>query len=214
MVHFVDVVWCHVIRPQWVNPWRRRDMDSYSSNLAKYMYISHYLNQHWLIVNGTLKNKLQWNLNQNTAFFIHAFETVVCEMADILSRGRWVKGQIEVRDIWYTNHEDILTFYDDDVIMSAIASQITSLTIVYSTVYSGADERKYQSSASLAFVRGIHRWPVNSPHKGPVTLKMFPFDDVVMFSNKYVLRSMLLKFTSLLCIKGPKSVRWKYSRFL
>ena len=43
-----------------------------------------------------------------------------------------------------------------------------------------ADQRKHQSSASLAFVRGIHRWPVNSPHKWPVTRKMFPFDDVVM----------------------------------
>ena len=66
------------------------------------------------------------------------------------------------------------------VIMSAMASQITSLTFVYSTVYSGADQRKHQSSASLAFVRGIYRWPVNSPHKGPVTRKMFPFDDVIM----------------------------------
>ena len=53
-----------------------------------------------------------------------------------------------------------------------MASQITSLTIVYPTVYSSAD-KKPQSSASLAFVRGIHRWPVNSPHKGPVTRKMF-----------------------------------------
>ena len=41
--------------------------------------------------------------------------------------------------------------------MGAIASQITSLTIVYSTVYSDADQRKHQSSASLTFVRGIHR---------------------------------------------------------
>ena len=41
--------------------------------------------------------------------------------------------------------------------MDAIASQITSLTIVYATVYSGADQRKHESSASLAFVRGIHR---------------------------------------------------------
>ena len=64
--------------------------------------------------------------------------------------------------------------------MSAMASQITSLTIVYSSVYSGADQRKDQSSASLAFVRGIHRQPVNSLHKGPVTQKMFPFDDVIM----------------------------------
>ena len=67
-----------------------------------------------------------------------------------------------------------------DVIMGAMASQITSLTIVYSTVYSDADQWKQQSSASLARVRGIHRWPVNSPHKGPVTRKMFPFGDVIL----------------------------------
>ena len=44
----------------------------------------------------------------------------------------------------------------------------------------GVDQRKHQSSVSLAFVRGIHRWPVNSPHKGPVMQKMFPFDDIIM----------------------------------
>ena len=71
--------------------------------------------------------------------------------------------------------------HSNDVIMSAMASQITSRAIVYQSVYSGADQRKHQSSASLAFVRGIHRWPVNSPHKGPVTRKMFPFDDVIMY---------------------------------
>ena len=67
-----------------------------------------------------------------------------------------------------------------DVIMGTMASQIISLAIVYSIVYSGADQRKHQSSASLAFVRGIHRWPVNLPHKEPVTRKMFPFDDIIM----------------------------------
>ena len=61
-----------------------------------------------------------------------------------------------------------------------IASLITSLTIVYSIVYSDTDQRKHQSSTSLAFVRGIHRGPVNSPHKWPVTRKMFPFCDVIM----------------------------------
>ena len=70
----------------------------------------------------------------------------------------------------------------NDVIMSMIASQITSLTIIYSTVYSGTDQRKHQSSASLAFVRGIHRWLVNSPHKGSVTRKMFPFYDVIIYA--------------------------------
>ena len=69
---------------------------------------------------------------------------------------------------------------DNDVIMSTMASQNTILTIVYSTVYSGTDQRKHESSSSLAFVRGIHRCPVNSPHKWPVTRKMFPFDDVFM----------------------------------
>ena len=68
----------------------------------------------------------------------------------------------------------------DDVIMGEMASQITSLTIVYSTVYSDADQRKHQSSASLAFVRGIDRGPVKSPHKWPVTRKMSPFDDIML----------------------------------
>ena len=69
----------------------------------------------------------------------------------------------------------------NDVIMTTMASQITSLTVVYLTVYSDADQRKHQSSASLTFVRGIHRGPVNSPHKEPVTRKMFPFDDIILY---------------------------------
>ena len=76
------------------------------------------------------------------------------------------------------------TSHFNDVIMGRIASQITSLAIVYSTVYSDADQRKHQSSASLAFVREIDRGPMNSPHKWPVTRKMFPFDDVIMNSNQ------------------------------
>ena len=83
----------------------------------------------------------------------------------------WIMTRIKVKHQWkiplhYIRLTHQLSHYGD-VIMSAMASQITSLTFVYSTVYSGADQRKHQSSASLAFVRGIHRWPVNSPHKGP-----------------------------------------------
>ena len=114
------------------------------------------------------------------------------------------------------------------LIMSAMASQITSLTIVYSSVYSDANQSKHQSSASLLYGvgggwgwvggwggggggggwggwvggwgvggwgdgwggggwvgggGGMHRWPVNSPHKGPVTRKLYPFDDVIMLNN-------------------------------
>ena len=65
--------------------------------------------------------------------------------------------------------------------MSTMASQITCLTIVFSVVYSGEDQRKIQSSAHW-FCAGNSPGPVNSPHKGPVTLKMFPFDDIIMIT--------------------------------
>ena len=80
----------------------------------------------------------------------------------------------------YLNENCVCLYHYNDVIMGMIASQINSLTIVYSTIYSDTDQRKHQSSTSLAFVRGIHWRPVNSPHKWPVTWKMFPFDDVIM----------------------------------
>ena len=71
-------------------------------------------------------------------------------------------------------------WHRSDVIMRAMASQITGVSRVCSIVCSGADQRKHQSSAPLAFVRGIHRSPVNSPHKGPVTQKMSSFVDFIM----------------------------------
>ena len=77
---------------------------------------------------------------------------------------------------WWT-----LVIHYSDVIIGTMTSQITSLTTVYSTISSDADQRRHQSSASLAFVRGIHRGPVNSPHKWPVTRKMFPLYDVIMY---------------------------------
>ena len=64
--------------------------------------------------------------------------------------------------------------------MIAMMFQITSISIVYSTICSGPDQRKHQSSASLTFMRGIHLWPVNSLHRRPVTRKMFEIDDVIM----------------------------------
>ena len=89
-------------------------------------------------------------------------------------------------------HASIKLHYNE-VLMIAIASQITSLTIVYSSVYSGADQRKHQSSASVALVGGIHWWLVNSPHKGPVTRKRFPIDHVIICLASSVLGSALLR---------------------
>ena len=117
-------------------------------------------------------------------------------------------------------------FYYSDVIMSAVESQITSILIVCSTICSGADQRKHQSSASLAFVRGIHWWPVNSPHKGPVTRKMLPFDDVIMcilcvamvsntlcFINTLRLRQNGCHFTCDI-FKITDKWNWQYNRSL
>ena len=94
------------------------------------------------------------------------------------------KSQVWYSLAWFAKYAMQFCFHNfhyNDVILGAIASQITSLAIVYSKVYSSVDQRKHQSSASLAFVWGIHRWPVNSPHKWPATRKMFLFDDVIMF---------------------------------
>ena len=71
-------------------------------------------------------------------------------------------------------------------------------------LFSGADQRKHQSSASLTFVRGIHRWSVNSPHKGPVTRKMFPFDDVIIILAVYggYLYFCLTKYLKVMVYRG------------
>ena len=92
--------------------------------------------------------------------------------------------------------------------MGAMASQISSLTIAYSSLYSRADQIKYQSSASQAFVQGIHRWPVSSPHKGQVTRKIFPFDDATMF-KKINTPSIVTQW-----VLFAKEINWKgiYSR--
>ena len=84
----------------------------------------------------------------------------------------------------------------NDVIMTTMASQITSLTVVYSTVYSDADQRKHQKLRVTGLCVGNSPGLVNSPYKGPVMRKMFPFDDVIM------LRKMC-----------RKKVDWYYTNF-
>ena len=76
-------------------------------------------------------------------------------------------------------------------------------------VCSGADQRKHQRPASLAFVRGIHRWPVDSPHKGSVTRKMCSFDDVIM---RLCLGVIYMAITALLVTKptlNPRSALYR-----
>ena len=99
-------------------------------------------------------------------------------------------------------------YHYNDVIMNTVTSQITGLTIVYSTVYSGADQGKHQSSASLAFVWGIHRGAVNSPHKGPVTRNIFPFHDVIMTVSHTLLVRFSYITSPILCIASTIFPKW------
>ena len=165
------------------------------------------------------RNNLHWNSNRNTwirlganfnDIWIHenVIENVICKITVILIRPQWVKA-----------------VFHNDVIMSAVASQITSVSIVCSTVYSSADRRKHQSSASLTFVRGIHRrpmdsphkgpvtqkmlvrgihrWPLNSPHKRPVTREMFPFDNVIMTSYAFPNTKLWKDLCNISCLNSP-----------
>ena len=122
------------------------------------------------------------------------------------NRSRWSQGQknrqndyIYVLVYWSERplHRSYTVYYSE-VIKSAMASRITGISIVCSTVCWGADQWKHQSSASLAFVRGIHRSPVNPPHKWPATRKVFPFDDVIMWYYTNSLRIAFLALKSIM----------------
>ena len=126
---------------------------------------------------STLFKKMAWHRTGQTKKPLN--KTMVAKFTDTCMRHSALMSWI-----LYRSHRMAInkfSYHYDDVIITTIAAQITSLPSVYSTVYSGPDQSKHQSSASLAFVWGIHRGPVNSPHKWPVTRKMFPFDDVIMF---------------------------------
>ena len=73
------------------------------------------------------------------------------------------------------------------------SDSVIGVSIICSKACSGTVERNHQSSVSLAFVRGIQRWPVEFLHKGPVTRKMFPFDDVIIFWNNHDLLALRMQ---------------------
>ena len=118
-------------------------------------------------------------------------------ITSVIKKCKWLSNLINPINLQLTSN--MIFKHYIGVIMTTMASQIANLTVVYSAVYSDVDQRKHQSSASLAFVRGIHRRPVNSPHIWPVTRKMFPFDDVIMYRPtshvfKHVSLNRLVKF--------------------
>ena len=162
------------------------------------MASSHYLNQCWLIINEVCRNSFDGNFagNAQDIYPWYAFDKYQFKISAMINDEHTLgtllktKFQIMCVCVFFMMWALILTqsnitrhckYHYNDVIMNTMASQITSLMIVYSgVVYSATDQRKYQSSGSLAFVRGIHRGPMNSPYKRPVMWKMSPFDDIIM----------------------------------
>ena len=125
------------------------------------MTCSHGINHIQLVQNVDDK---YWSLHRLTRISFSS-SSWAKHLTCVLGKGYWTHGHL--RSLLWRH-------------IGAMASQITSLTTVHSTGHSGADQRKPQSSASLAFVWGIHRSPVNSPNKWPLTRKMLPFNFVIM----------------------------------
>ena len=143
---------------------------------------------------SVLCSSTQWNSDfhvETTSVILRSVRTYSGLMGSLSTDNQgwyfvlvWKWAQLQIFSRIYTSAIIVHTvrmylYHYSYAMMSAMASPITSLPIVYSTFCSGADQREHQNSASQVFVRGIHRWPVNSPHKWPVTREMFPFDDVI-----------------------------------
>ena len=119
----------------------------------------------------------------------------------------------EITVIWYRFNETKKTLqsfslypdhlHNSDVIMSSMASQITGIQIVYLTIYSGADQRKHQRSMWLTFVRRIHQWVVDCPHKGPATWKIRILKIAIRTSRKWLIRISGWLWIHYVWILGP-----------
>ena len=147
---------------------------------------------------------LQYRLSRHTCWTLKLpgvirIATPYAKLSTVSSR--WINAvTCHIQVYWNYNIQATTSrlwqMHYDDVIMTMLESQITSPTVVYSIVYSGVHQRKHQSSASLAFVREIHREPVNFPHKWPVTRKMFPFDDVIMAMTPFTVECFISQILS------------------
>ena len=129
-------------------------------------------------------NKAQQSKNRvHISWDILYLATLMSDLGGLIQWTGFAEGNVfKTKGMWTYQY----VWHCSDVIMGAMASQITRFSFVYSAVCSDSDQRKRQCSAPLVFVRGIHRWPVNSPHKGPVTRKIISFDDVIMTSPKVI----------------------------
>ena len=181
---------CHdsLITPQPTSMWKINRNSLVSINEIGLKVVIHYFTVILFRVrwcHSIQHSKWRWRTLKDTIYLIlsgHDTELSWCHMAIKtfqITSNRLLQQQL-IPAFSHTKITSISLIHYIDVKVGTMASQITSLTIVYTTVYSSTDQRKHQSSASLAFVQGIHRSPVNSPHKGPVTQKMFQFDDVIM----------------------------------
>ena len=144
---------------------------------------------HRLLWLQTIRRFQRWH--SSTTFYIHQ---ISCDIRHQIRGSRRFKSLVEGQNLFsiflklifchrydHNNSVSLLTepsdaYHNSDVIMGMMGSQITWVLIIYSAVCSGTDQRKHQTSSSLAFVRGIHRSP------GPATRKRFPFDDVIMYT--------------------------------
>ena len=158
------------------------------SNMRGFLFICTLANSHTLVVNW--QNCSYYSTGVDLYSHQILFEQQMLNLAQYLTLIGWIYfRKCSKYQVWKVVSLDwqIKKLNYGNVIMGAIASQITTLMIVYSTVYSGADQRKHQSSASLAFMRGIHRVPVNSPHKwqGPTSISNRDFrkcQDIFIFA--------------------------------
>ena len=174
---------------KWSAPHCKCRAEAWISSLAHTLQCKHFtttvgfrdktvLYNEYCIRHGSDEDRAEFELWFHKIFHISLFREhynlyIICVLERLLRS--FIHDLLKVPGFWLYG-----VLHYNDVIMNLMASQITSVAIVYSNVYSHRDQRKHQSSASLAFVRGIHRGPVNSPHTWPVTRKMFPFDDVIM----------------------------------
>ena len=147
---------CQVYPYAYVSHWPQAPPEDISTighnnTLAQIPELLHVLQQH------NHRTRTEWNLRRQLYSYMCTFSINKCTERRCHTRSDQDRS-LMLASIWKT------WLHYNDVIMVAIAFQITSASIVYSIVCSGADQRKHQSSASLAFVQGIHR-PVNSPHR-------------------------------------------------